>query len=461
MSGERVLDADVGVVGAGPAGMAAANRLAAAGLRVVVLDEGHRAGGQIFRQLPPNAPAPATGTEPPSHRDGHRLLEELARRGIEIRSGATVWDGKPGFLWFEQNGESWLLRCREIVLAPGAYDRCIPFPGWTLPGVLTPGAVQVMVRGFGVVPGRRALVAGSGPLLLPTITALTAAGVNVVAALEAVPRANMFRVLPRLLLNGAKRREAMWYARQLRAARVRMQWGSTVFACEGDGRVQRAVIGKVDRDGRPLRETARTIEVDVVAAGFGLVPSIELGLLLGCASHHDAVRGGHCITVDRAQRTSVPDVYAAGEICGIGGAEVAIVEGALAAEVILGRRRPSPVSTRLLHDAPRERRIADALLRAFPLLPGLHELALPDTIVCRCEDVPLARAREAARVHGGSLRAIKLGCRAGMGACQARICGPSLQALACGRREQVMDVPVAQVPIKPVRSDTIVEAPKA
>lgn len=455
---ERVLDADVGIVGAGPAGLAAANRLAAAGQRVVVLDEGHRTGGQIFRQLPANAP-PSHGVEPPSHHRGHELIAEFARRGIDVRSGATVWDAKPGRLWFEQDAASWLLRCRDIVLAPGAYDRCIPFPGWTLPGVLTAGAVQVMVRGFGVVPGTRALVAGTGPLLLPTITALLGAGVTVVAALEAAPRASLFRVLPHVLLNGSKRREAMWYGKQLRAARVRLEWGATVFACEGDGRVQRAIVGKVDRDGRPLRDTARPIDVDVVAAGFGLVPSIELGLLLGCRSRFDAARGGHCLVVDEHQCTSVANVFAAGEIAGIGGAEVAIAEGELVAAAILAKTSKSRVSGGFVRRARRERRVADALLRAFVPLPGLHELATPDTIVCRCEDVPLQRARDAAAMHGESLRAIKIGCRAGMGPCQARICGPSLQALACSRPAQTMDLPVVQVPVKPVRSDTIVNAP--
>ena len=457
---ERVLEADVGIVGAGPGGMAAARVCAAAGLSVVVLDEGHRAGGQIFRQLPPGAVGHAIA-EPPSHHHGHELLAAFAASKVELRRGAVVWDGKPGRLWFEQDGASWLLRCRHTVLAPGAYDRCLPFPGWTLPGVLTAGALQVMVRGFGVVPGQRALVAGSGPLLLPTVTALLSAGVQVVAALEASARWRALRALPGVLGNGARFREAFWYARQLVRAGVRLQWGSTVFGCEGDGRVQRATIGKVDADGRPRRDTARTIEVDVVGVGFGLVPSIELGLHLGGASHWRAGRGGHCLTVDAMQRTSVAGVFAAGEICGIGGAEVARAEGEVAGHAIVAEVRGGAVPTGASAKAARERRAADTRLRAFAPLPGLHELAQPDTLVCRCEDVPLARARAAAELHGPSLRAIKVGCRAGMGPCQARICGPSLQALACGQSSMPMDLPVVQVPLKAVCSETIRAAPPA
>lgn len=459
MSGERTLHADVGIVGAGPAGLAAANDLARAGLSVVILDEGQRPGGQIFRQLPVGADAHGKLLEPPSHHHGHDLLAAFAGMPVELRRGATVWDAKPGRLWFEQDGASWLLCCKHILLAPGAYDRCIPFPGWTLPGVVTAGALQVMVRGFGVVPGKRALVVGSGPLLLPTVTSLLSAGVQVVAALEASSRWNALRALPGVLGNGARFREAAWYGKQLLSAGVRLRWGWTVFACEGDGKVQRAVIGKVDAHGRPRRATAQTIEVDVVGAGFGLVPSVELGLLLGCDARYDAPRGGHRLVVDADQRTDRARIFAAGEICGIGGAEVAIAEGRLAAAAIVREVRGTPVPKALYRRAKAERRAADAMLRAFAPLPGLHELAQPDTIVCRCEDVPLQRARDAAALHGRSLRAIKVGCRAGMGPCQARICGPSLQALACRAGHQPMDKPVVQVPCKAVRSETILNAP--
>lgn len=470
MSSERVLEADVGVVGAGPGGLAAATRLAAGGLRVVVLDEGARAGGQIFRQLPEGLQPQPPVAEPPSHHRGHRLLAGAAVHGdrLEHRAAATVWHAQPGRLWFEQHGASWLLRCQRIVLAPGAYDRCVPFPGWTLPGVVTAGALQVMVRGFGVVPGRRALVAGSGPLLLPTVAALLAAGVEVVAALEASPRTRFWRALPAVLGSGAKLREAWWYARRLLAAGVRLRWGWTVFECRGQDAVQQAVIGRVDASGRPLRDTAETLAVDVVGVGFGLVPAIELAQLLGCATRYAAARGGHLVQVDGTQGTSVPGVFAVGEICGIGGAEVAVAEGELAAARVLHELRQQPVPERLVQRVVRERRTADALLAAFAPLPGLAALAGDDTIVCRCEDVRLSAVRAAAALHGQSLRAIKVGCRAGMGPCQGRICSPYLQALAADGPGMASlaaplgtpDLPVAQVPAKAVRSATLVDAPR-
>ena len=263
-----------------------------------------------------------------------------------------------------------------------------------------------------------------------------------------------------MAFHAARRKEAVWYMKQLWRNSVKLQWGWTVFACEGDGRVQRAIIGKVDAQGRPRKGTERTIECDVVGAGFGLVPSIEIGMRLGAATQWLPVRGGHCLVVDEQQRTAAPTVFAVGETCGIGGAEVASAEGDLAAAAILSELRSTAVDAAIVARARAERRAADSMLGAFAPLPGLHELARPDTIVCRCEDITQLRAQEAAALHGDSLRAIKLGCRAGMGPCQARICGPSLQAMATGVNACAMDVPVVQVPLKPVRSETILTAPR-
>jgi thioredoxin reductase len=458
VSGARVLEAQVGIVGAGPGGMAAALHLARAGVTVVLLDEGFRAGGQIYRQLPDGYDAGHRISEPPSHRAGNHLLDAVARERIRIVHGATVWNARPGQIYYEQNNESWLLACEQIVLAPGAYDRCVPFPGWTLPGVITAGAAQVMVRGFAVAPGQRALVCGTGPLLLPTVTALASAGVKVVAALEAAPRAAMWAALRGVIGNGARMREALFYARSLLRRGIRLQWGASVFAAEGDGRVQSALIGKLDQQGAPRPETARRIEVDVICAGFGLVPAIELGLLLSCAARYDAPRGGHCLVVDEQQRTSVDSVYAVGEIVGIGGAEVAMAEGRVAGAAIAARLASVSFDPRLALHARSERRAADAMLRAFQLRPGLFSICKPDTVVCRCEDVTSSQAAAAGELYGRTTRGIKMGCRAGMGPCQARICGLNLHDIFCGGGEP--DLPVAQVPVKPVRTATMIDVPR-
>lgn len=454
----------VAIVGAGPAGLAAAIEAARAGARVAIVDEGHRAGGQIYRQLPPNYAVRSDEEEhSPGHARGAALLRELAAHEVTIHSCATVWDASPSHLAFEQDGAAHVLACERLILAPGAFDHCIPFPGWTLPGVITAGAAQVMVRGFGVAPGTRALVAGTGPLLLPTITALLSTGARVVAAVEANPKAARLRAGLDIARSGARLREAIYYLRALRRHRVDYRMGWSIVRAEGNDRVTSATIARIDRAGRVEASTTERLDVDVVCTGYGLLPSIELARRLDCAMHHLPLRGGFVPRHDDDMQTSVAFVFVAGEIAGIGGADVAVAEGrlaGLAAAASLGlhaadaeRRRRAARRARA-----KERAVSDALLRAFSIPPGLYDLADGDTVVCRCEDVRLDQLRTTAAAFGSDLRSLKMGSRAGMGPCQGRICQPGIWALAQRRLagcEPVMPCPVVQVPIKPVSVATM------
>ncbi len=460
--------AQVAVVGAGPAGLAAAIEAARAGARVVVVDEGYRTGGQIYRQMPEGfgGQHDEHGSHSPGHAKGAALLAEFAGFGIEVLARATVWDAARGRVSFEQAGEAHVVDCERLVLATGAYDRCVPFPGWTLPGVITAGAAQVMVRGFAVEPGVRALVVGTGPLLLPTVTALLSAKATVVAACEANGRGAAMRAGLGMLRSGARLREAFYYLRALRKHRVDHRFGWGIVRAEGDvSGVRAAVIARLDGEGRVVKGTEQRHEVDVVCVGYGLLPSIELARVLGCEMHHVPVRGGWLPVHDASMETSVDGVFVAGEIAGIGGADVAAAEGRLAgiaAARSLGlgdgadceRRARAAQRVRA-----KERAVSDALLGAFDVLPGLYDLADDQTIVCRCEDVTFSALRECARVFGGDMRSLKMGSRAGMGPCQARICQTGVHALAqrrLGGAAGVMPCPVVQVPVKPVSIGTIV-----
>lgn len=459
----RTLRTQVAVVGAGPAGLVAATELARAGGEVTVLDEGPRSGGQIFRQPPESfSVRESAALASPNHQRGHRLLREVREQGIEVHHGVTVWGAGPGKLELEMEGEPAACQFDRLVLATGAYDRSVAFPGWTLPGVITAGAAQVLVRGYCVAPGTRAVVAGTGPLLLPTIAALVAAEVEVVAALEACGRLRALRALPGILWNGARRREAWHYARVLTGSRTRLAMGHAVFEARGDGRVQSAVIGRVDRAGRPLRHTAREVDVDLICTGFGLSPSIELARLLGCEMHHLPVRGGWVPKHDDDMKTSARDVYVAGEIAGIGGADVAMAEGRLAGLAVanaIGLPGERADAIKRARDACRsERRASDAMLGAFSILPGLNELADEDTIVCRCEDVSFERLRAGVEIHGRDVRAAKMATRAGMGPCQGRVCQSLIADLIAhrlGGDQGPPPCPSMQTPVKPVSIETM------
>jgi NAD(P)H-nitrite reductase large subunit len=313
-----------------------------------------------------------------------------------------------------------------------------------------------------IKPGSRAVVAGTGPLLLPTVTALLSAGVQVKMVLEANRFSRLLRVAGGVLGNRARRREALHYAHVLLRHGIQVRTGRAVFAAHGEGRLQRCVVGRLDREGRPAAGTEREVEVDLLCVGFGLLPSTEIAVRMGCEMRHRAERGGWLPQHDVDLQTSVPGVWVAGEICGIGGAEVAIEEGRLAGLAIAGELGNDVEAElrRARGRRSRERRHADAMLGAFPVLPGLYELATEDTIVCRCEDVTLREVREAARLCGADIRSVKMATRAGMGPCQARVCHPIIGGLLeCRLEGKQLPTPCVsvQMPIKPVSVRTVLD----
>jgi NADPH-dependent 2,4-dienoyl-CoA reductase/sulfur reductase-like enzyme len=386
------LSAEVVVVGGGPAGIAAAVHAAEAGARTLLVDEQPRPGGQVWRHR---------GEPPPAAR---RWLERFARSGAAVLSGATVVDAAGRELLVEHEGRARRIRFGRLVLATGARELLLPFPGWTLPGTLGVGAAQALLKAGARFEGARVVLAGSGPLLLAVASALKQAGASVVGIAEQAPLSRLAAFGASLWREPRKLAEGLGYAATVSGAPHRP--GAWVREALG----REAVEGVLVTDGR--REWRW--DCDVLACGFGLVPSLELARLLGC----ETTAGG--VVVDESQRTSVPDVYAAGELLGIAGADRALTTGAIAGLAAASR----PVPGALARRRNRETRFATRLARAFTLREELRSLARPDTIVCRCEDVPLGRLAAAA-----SLREMKLHARAGMGPCQGRVCGSALSFL--------------------------------
>ncbi len=450
------LHAEVAIVGAGPAGMGAARVLGHHGVDVLILDEGQRPGGQIFRQPPREFHGSVRHDHvPPSHEQGKALLADVDVSSARVQCGVTVFDARPGQLWLEAGGCASRVQADHLLLATGAMDRSLPFPGWTLPGVITAGAAQVLVRGNMVKPGSQAVVAGTGPLLLPTATALLSAGVKIRALLEANRFSRLLRALRGVAGHRSRRREATHYARLLLRHRVRMRTSMAVFAAHGDKRLEHVVVGGVDASGRPLGGTEREVQADLLCVGFGLLPATELAACAGCEMRYHAEGGCWVPRHDADLETTVPGIWVAGEICGIGGAEVALAEGELAG-LAIARRLGRPVERELARARRRrgrERRRAEALLQAFPVLPGLYDLAGEETVVCRCEDVTLGQVRRAAALCGADIRSMKMVTRAGMGPCQARICHPILAGLLesrLGGRECPTPCASVQTPTRPV-----------
>lgn len=402
---ERRLECDVAVVGAGPAGLSAAKAAAAAGARVVLLDPQPRPGGQVWRNdIVHGMPAPSLALQ--------AALYASPTTALLMRS--EVIAASKGVLYVRADGDGVELRHAALVLATGARELLLPFPGWTLPGVTGAGGAQALAKQGWPLRDKRVVVAGSGPLLLAAGRTLQAHGARVLAILEQAALADVG-----MFACGLWR----WPRKALQAATIRAELWRTPYRC--DSHVVRA-IGEDRLRAVQVRIGGRikTIECDQLACGFGLVPNVELAQSLGCELAYD---GAHPrVVVDDWQRTSVDGVYAAGEACGIGGLDCAEVEGAIAGHVAAAMLD----SARALWSRRRHaRRFAAQLRQRFELQKHVRALADDDTIVCRCEDVPMS----AIPVHMQA-REAKLATRCGMGACQGRVCGTALAELRDIRR---------------------------
>lgn len=381
------------IVGAGPAGLAAAVAAAGAGASVTLLDAQPTLGGQLWRGQ----------AQTPTDPRAIAAFGALRRSPVTVRlAHSMVAAPAPGVLGLTSPQGATVLPYDRLVLATGSRERSLPFPGWTLPGVMGAGALQVMVKDGLDVRGRRVVVAGTGPLLLAVATHLRTRGAQVLTVAEQATRGALLRTLgPHLL------RRPRLLAQGLGYAGLPLAFGSWVTAAEGDDRLRRVHLH--------TPRGPQVLDVDFLAVGYGLVPNLELAHLLGCATEGGVVR------VDDAQRTSVPGIFAAGEPTGVGGVEKAQVEGRIAGLAAAGREAEA---LRHVAEAQRGRAWAQALATAGALRPELRELARPDTVVCPCEGVtaaqlePLVRGRDA-RLHA----------RCGMGRCQGRTCGPATDFL--------------------------------
>ncbi|MGG5808647.1 FAD-dependent oxidoreductase [Falsiroseomonas sp. CW058] len=434
---------DLLVVGAGPAGLAAAIAAAEAGCAVVVLDERDSPGGQYLKPL---APSHAHAAPDRQFRQGAALRARAEAAGVVFRFGATVWGAfGPQEIAALVEGRNTVFRPRRLVIAAGAHERPVPIPGWTLPGVMTTGSLQTLARANRVSPGRRVVVAGNGPLNLQLACELVEGGVQVVAVLEAAPKPG-FRAWRQALRLAAKAPDLAWdgarYLAVLRRAGVPLVWGATPLAAEGEGRF--AAL----RAATPAGEIR--IEADVLAVNLGFQPETGLARALGCAHRFVDSGLGRLETVtDEEGRTSLPGAFAVGDGAQVGGSRIALARGRLAGLAAARDLRPG-----LADDAATRRALAraaafqDALWRFFAA-PAFDMAAVADPVtVCRCEEVTAGALRAAKAAGATSLGALKKATRAGMGRCQGRMCGATVARIAGAGAEGDWAAPRA--PVKPV-----------
>ncbi len=408
---------DIVVVGAGPAGLAAACAAAESGKLVAVLDDTPWLGGQIWRGQQAH----------PSLKQAKVWFERFRRSGAMLLDRTSaVASPRRGVLLAEHPDGPREIHWDQLILATGARELFLPFPGWTLPGVVGPGGLQALVKNGWPIKSQRVAVAGSGPLLLAVASGLRKYRARVLSVSEQAPTSRVLGFATTLLGHPSK---------LFQAVRIRLDLLGTPYRCgvwpiraEGDDQVRQVTLTDGQRNW--------TENCDVLACGFGLAPNTELPLVLGCQ-----LQDG-CVRVDPWQATTVSDVYCAGEPTGIGGADCALVEGLIAGYAASGKR---PQAEELFNRRSSWHDFRTALNAAFALRAELKSLATDDTLVCRCEDVSFGRLK-----RFGGWRDAKLQTRCGMGCCQGRVCGAAAKIILGWGMESV------RPPVLPARVQSLI-----
>ncbi len=444
------------IIGAGPAGLSAASHALDLGASVTLLDAADQLGGQYWRH------APATAGEPTDAQLQHgwntfgRLRDAVeADPRCRVLTSAHVWAIEHGSgmtvhaLLGPADGShraAQTFRPDALVLATGAHDRTLPFPGWDLPGVYTAGAAQALAKSEGIALGSRIVVAGAGPFLLPVAASLTAVGAEVLGIFEASPVRRLARGwLPRpwqLLGSPAKAGELAGYVGHQLRRRIPYFPGHAVVAAHGDGAVDSVTVARVDATWSPIAGTERRLAADAMCVSHAFTPRLELPIAAGCRIGVDGF-----VTVDDDQCSTVAGVYAAGEITGIAGADAALAEGAVAGHCAAGGTPADPRIRGSVRARARSRQFAGRMAAAHGVGPGWRDWLTDETLVCRCEEVSYGRIRAvAAATPDAGLRSLKLSTRACLGPCQGRICGRTVADLL-GRDGSTDHRPIA-IPIR-------------
>ncbi len=442
-----VVTVDVAVVGAGPAGLAAAVAATETGARVAVVDAGNQPGGQFWRHAPETGNPGTADVQPHGHHGWSTYLDLRARFDAARSAGRITY--LPGLqVWMAQHsGDAFVLRTTaavassgatpatvaadRLVLCPGGYDRQLPIPGWDLPGVMAAGGIQAFIKANGVLPGKRFVIAGTGPFLLPVAAGIAEAGGKVLAVLESSSPSAWLPHLRAAAGVPGKALEGMAYAAVFARHRIPYRTRNIVTEILGTDRAEGVRTARVDAAGRVRPGTARTYaDVDVVGFGWGFTPQLELPVSLGVETRLDA-DGSLVGIVDERQQSSVPGLYLAGEVTGVGGATLAVLEGLAAGAA--AARPESDVPVKQPAAIARHRRFAQAMHHAHPVPAAWQDWLSPDTTVCRCEEVTAGEITEARDQLGArDIRSLKSFTRAGMGWCQGRVCGFASACLSAG-----------------------------
>ncbi len=443
---------NVVIVGAGPAGIRAAQTLQRHGVQACLVDEGLRGGGQIYRRQPENFRRSAKalyGFEASKAQSVHAAIDALAG-SIDYRPQTLVWNAQDRQLDVIGQGGAGQIDYSHLIVATGATDRVLPVPGWTLPGVYSLGAAQIALKYQGCAIGEGVVFAGSGPLLYLVAYQYAKAGARVLAVLDSAPFSAQCRALPALARQPLTLAKGLYFRAWLSARGIAVHQGATLARIDGETRVSAVQFR------RQGQSQVQTLACDAVAFAHALRSETQLADLLGCEFQWSTLNRAWLPRRDEAGRSSVAGIYLAGDGAGIMGADAAEMAGELAALALLADNGQPVDAARIALLQKQLKRIEgfrQGLETAFPF-PDNWALQVPDdTLICRCEDVSAGDIRATVKEGHWEINRVKAMCRVGMGRCQGRMCGlaaAEIIAQCSGRELPGIGRLRGQAPIKPL-----------
>lgn len=456
------------IVGSGIAGLAAAERLAKHGLQVLLVDDNAQAGGQLLRRSLHTAghkwPLDFIGLK----RRGWHVMERLKRSSVQCINYCQVLGifAEHTLLVESINGSISEYQADAIILATGAREKQFPFNGWTLPGVMATGAAQILLKNYGMLPGRKTLIGGNGPLMLALATEILANGGIVRALLDQTTFAKKIRAFAAGPATWPKLIEGAYYLSQVAVARVPFRQGVRIVEARGCRELESVVYARSDASGRIIKGTEKICSTDTLAVGYGFAPNIELPRQAGCSVSYDADKGGWITDVDESMAASVPGIYAVGEVTGIAGATKSYLEGQIAAwEILLkigrvDRRRYEKRTHPLKRQRCQQVRYGRFINQLCRLNPDSYAEIPDETTICRCEEITMGEIRRQLSRGFTTMNGIKRATRCTMGNCQGRTCGPIISDIIGSLTRQppaAIGCPSARAPIKPVSLGVLAE----
>lgn len=451
----------VAIIGSGICGLTAARTLENSGLDILMIDENSHTGGQLLRRLPQSQNSPAWFEPDPMKRKGIRWVNQTFKNCDTLHQAQVLGIFDNNRVQVHGPDEKVTeIHAETILLATGARETYLPFPGWTLPGVMSLGAAQILMKSHGVLPGHHIAIAGTSPLMMVLGYQILKNKGHLTGLFDANGLDKKLKGVSLLPHHGSKLMEGAFYMTYLAAHRVPLYSKRMVIEARGNDRLESVITAKMDQGGRIIQSSRKEHSADTLAMGFGFAPNIELAVQAGCKTVFDPAYGDWIVSSDHQLKTSVDTIYAAGEITGIGGAQKSYIQGRLAGLSILERFKLNPEDGRnqtrrkRIEAQNQKQRAYGSFLNQYCRLPDQAIHRIPDhTLICRCENITMGQIKE--RINQGfhTTGGIKKASRTGMGCCQGRTCGPIIQDILHTLTRKPMDeigISKARAPVRNV-----------